>query len=48
MQTLINRSGNNLDLALVFSYQKDKRPVLEEMLVDNENWKTWLNKQDIK
>ena len=48
MQTLINRSGNNLDLALVFSYQKDKRPVLKEKLVDNENWKTWLNKQDIK
>ena len=30
MQTLINRSGNNLDLALVFSYQKDKRPVLKK------------------
>lgn len=48
MQTLINRYGNSLDLALVFGYHLDERPVLKEMLVNNESWKTWLNKQDVK
>lgn len=38
--------GPKLDIKLVFAYRTDAKPILEDMLINTQNWKEWLQQQN--